>query len=134
MAYMLVQFSTVELNHVPNHAHAFHSLGAVLDRNGLRPARILQTNDGRVLLCSELGLLPIDPAAIVKKARLKPGKLFLIDFSQQRIISDKEFKLSISTAKPYAQWLANQQVRKILVCHLHNREKEDGGSGDSLLA
>ncbi len=133
MAYMLVLFSTVELNHVLHHAHSIHSLGAVLDRNGLRPARILQTNDGRVLLCSELGLLPIDPAAIVKKARLKPGKLFLIDFTQQRIISDKEFKLSISTMKPYAQWLANQQVRKILMCHLHN-QKEDGGSGDSLLA
>lgn len=84
--------------------------GAVLDRNGLRPARILELKDGRVILASEVGLLPVDADNIAKKTRLKPGKFFLIDFEQKRIIRDRDFKRSIATAQPYAQWLARQKV------------------------
>lgn len=84
--------------------------GAVLDRNGLRPARILEFKDGHVILASELGLLPLEADNISRKARLKPGKFFLIDFHQKRLIRDQEFKHSISTARPYAKWLAEQKV------------------------
>ena len=77
-------------------------IGATLDRNGLRPARYLVTDDDIVVMASESGVLPIPDSKIVKKWRLQPGKMFLIDMEQGRIIDDKELKRSLAAAKPYA--------------------------------
>ncbi|MCZ4304567.1 glutamate synthase-related protein [Zoogloeaceae bacterium G21618-S1] len=83
-------------------------IGATLDRNGLRPARYLVTDDDLVVMASESGVLPIPDSKIVKKWRLQPGKMFLIDMEQGRIINDKELKESLATAKPYREW--NQRI------------------------
>lgn len=85
-------------------------IGAVLDRNGLRPSRYIVTKDDLVVMASEVGVLPIDEADIVHKGRLQPGKMFLVDLREGRIISDKELKGKISTQKPYAQWVREKQV------------------------
>src|ERR1700757_2542915 len=84
-------------------------IGATLDRNGLRPARYCVTDDGLVIMASESGVLPVPESKIVKKWRLQPGKMFLIDFEQGRIVDDAELKASLADAKPYATWLANTQ-------------------------
>ncbi|HQU87358.1 glutamate synthase-related protein [Denitromonas sp.] len=83
-------------------------IGATLDRNGLRPARYLVTDDDLVVMASESGVLPIPDSKIVKKWRLQPGKMFLIDMEQGRIINDQELKESLATAKPYREW--NQRI------------------------
>jgi glutamate synthase (NADPH/NADH) large chain len=80
-------------------------IGATLDRNGLRPARYLITDDDLVVMSSEIGVLPIAQERIVKKWRLQPGKMFLIDLEQGRIIDDAELKQTMSTAKPYRKWI-----------------------------
>ena len=80
-------------------------IGATLDRNGLRPARYLVTDDDIVLMASEMGVLTFPENKIVKKWRLQPGKMFLIDLEQGRIIDDLELKQSLSTAKPYRHWI-----------------------------
>jgi glutamate synthase (NADPH/NADH) large chain len=80
-------------------------IGATLDRNGLRPARYLITDDDLVVMSSEIGVLPIAQERIIKKWRLQPGKMFLIDLEQGRIIDDAELKRTMSTAKPYRQWI-----------------------------
>ena len=80
-------------------------IGATLDRNGLRPARYLITNDDMVVMSSEAGVLPIPESKIVKKWRLQPGKMFLIDIEQGRIIDDQEIKDSLSCQKPYQDWV-----------------------------
>ncbi|GGA98570.1 glutamate synthase [Brucella endophytica] len=85
-------------------------IGATLDRNGLRPARYLVTTDDRVILASEAGVLPVDEKNIVKKWRLQPGKMLLIDLVKGRIISDDEIKSEIATRHPYKQWLKNTQL------------------------
>ncbi len=85
-------------------------IGATLDRNGLRPARYLTTDDGFVLLASEMGCLPIDDANVTHKWRLQPGKMLLIDLEQKRIISDDELKKHLSTLHPYKDWLKKTQV------------------------
>ena len=84
-------------------------IGATLDRNGLRPARYLITNDNLVVMASESGVLNIPEEKIVKKWRLQPGKMFLIDLEQGRIIDDAELKASLASAKPYKQWLEKTQ-------------------------
>ena len=84
--------------------------GAVLDRNGLRPSRYYVTKDGLVIMASEVGVLPVDEANIVYKGRLQPGKMFLIDINEGRIISDEELKAKITTQKPYKKWVAENQV------------------------
>ncbi|MBC8287438.1 MAG: glutamate synthase large subunit [Nitrospinae bacterium] len=84
--------------------------GAVLDRNGLRPSRYYVTKDGLVIMASEVGVLPIDEANIEYKGRLQPGKMFLVDINEGRIISDEEIKAKISTQKPYTQWVKENQV------------------------
>ncbi len=84
-------------------------IGATLDRNGLRPARYIVTKDDLVVLSSEAGVLDIPEDSIVKKWRLQPGKMFLIDLEQGRIIDDAELKATLSEAKPYAQLLAKTQ-------------------------
>src|SRR5438445_2067117 len=80
-------------------------IGAVLDRNGLRPSRYWVTDDDRVIMASEVGVLDIDPAKIVKKGRLGPGKIFLVDTAQGRIIPDEEIKSDLAAQHPYQQWL-----------------------------
>ncbi|HEX6469177.1 MAG TPA: glutamate synthase large subunit [Streptosporangiaceae bacterium] len=85
--------------------------GAVLDRNGLRPGRFWVTDDGLVVLASEAGVLDIDPAKVVRKGRLQPGRIFLVDIAQGRIIEDHEIKAELAAAQPYGQWLADGLVR-----------------------
>ncbi len=84
-------------------------IGATLDRNGLRPARYLITDDDLVLMASEMGVLDIPQHKIVKKWRLQPGKMFLIDMQAGRIIDDAELKHQLATAKPYQQWIAQSR-------------------------
>ncbi|MFZ2266076.1 MAG: glutamate synthase-related protein [Azonexus sp.] len=86
-------------------------IGATLDRNGLRPARYLVTDDDLVVMASESGVLPIPEKKIVKKWRLQPGKMFLIDMEQGRIIDDKELKDSLAKAKPYREWIEKIRIR-----------------------
>jgi glutamate synthase (NADPH/NADH) large chain len=84
-------------------------IGATLDRNGLRPARYVITDDGLVVMASEVGVLPIPESKIIKKWRLQPGKMFLIDTEQGRIIDDTELKTQLASAKPYREW--NRRIR-----------------------
>ena len=84
--------------------------GAVLDRNGLRPARYWVTDEGLVVLASEVGVLDIDPATVVRKGRLQPGRMFLVDTAQGRIVDDGEIKAELSAEHPYGQWLEEQQL------------------------
>ena len=86
-------------------------IGATLDRNGLRPARYLITEDNLVLMASEMGVLDIPEEKIVKKWRLQPGKMFLIDLEQGRIIDDQELKSEISGNNPYQEWLDKSQIK-----------------------
>ncbi|OYT87118.1 MAG: glutamate synthase subunit alpha [Burkholderiales bacterium PBB6] len=86
-------------------------IGATLDRNGLRPARYIVTDDDLVVMASESGVLPIPENKIVKKWRLQPGKMFLIDFEQGRIVDDEELKNQYASARPYRQWIDNVRVR-----------------------
>ncbi|MBI4936036.1 MAG: glutamate synthase large subunit [Actinobacteria bacterium] len=80
-------------------------IGAVLDRNGLRPSRYWVTDDDLVVLASEVGVIDIDPAKVVRKGRLQPGRMFLIDTAQGRIVEDDEVKRGLAQAQPYQQWL-----------------------------
>ncbi|HET7356265.1 MAG TPA: glutamate synthase large subunit [Nocardioidaceae bacterium] len=80
-------------------------VGAVLDRNGLRPSRYWVTDDGLVVLASEVGVLDIDPASVVRKGRLKPGRMFLVDVEEHRIIEDEEIKGELAAEQPYDEWL-----------------------------
>ena len=85
-------------------------VGAVLDRNGLRPARYWVTKDQRVIFASEVGVLAVDPANIERKGRLQPGRMFLVDVDQGRIIDDSELKSELAARAPYGEWLSEQQV------------------------
>jgi glutamate synthase (NADPH/NADH) large chain len=85
-------------------------IGAVLDRNGLRPSRYYLTHDDRVIMASEVGVLPIDPKLVKEKGRLQPGRIFLVDFEQGRLIPDEEVKKDIATRRPYAEWLQRQRI------------------------
>ncbi len=87
------------------------SIGAVLDRNGLRPSRYVITDDDRVIMASEVGALDFPPEKIVKKGRLEPGKMFLVNLQQGRIVNDEELKHSIASAKPYGKWVRQYMVR-----------------------
>ncbi|HEX3087935.1 MAG TPA: glutamate synthase large subunit, partial [Ilumatobacteraceae bacterium] len=80
-------------------------IGAVLDRNGLRPSRYWVTDDDLVVMASEVGVLDIDPAKIVRKGRLQPGRMFLIDTALGRIVEDAEIKRALAEAQPYGDWL-----------------------------
>jgi glutamate synthase (NADPH/NADH) large chain len=84
--------------------------GGVLDRNGLRPARYWVTADGLVVLASEVGVLDIDPATVVRKGRLQPGRMFLVDTAQGRIVDDDEIKALLAAEHPYGRWLEEQQL------------------------
>lgn len=85
-------------------------IGATLDRNGLRPSRYLLTEDGTLIMGSETGTLCVDQSTVVEKGRLQPGKIFIADLEQGRIISDEEVKQQVSSAKPYGQWLAKNKI------------------------
>ncbi len=85
-------------------------IGATLDRNGLRPARYLVTHNDLVILASETGVLPVKPEEVRFKGRLQPGRMFLVDLEQGRIIPDKELKQTLAARQPYAEWLAQNQV------------------------
>lgn len=85
-------------------------IGATLDRNGLRPGRYYITSTGRVIMASEVGVVNVPPSEVVKKGRLMPGNIFLVDFDQGRVVEDAEMKERYATARPYAAWLANQVV------------------------
>ena len=86
-------------------------IGATLDRNGLRPSRYCVTSDDRVIMASETGALPVDPKLIIEKGRLQPGKMFVVDIEEGRIISDDEVKKSICGKKPYADYLNKYKIR-----------------------
>ena len=85
-------------------------IGATLDRNGLRPSRYYITNDDKVIMASEVGVLPVDPANVKEKGRLQPGKMFLVDFEKGRLIPDEELKQDFSRRRPYGEWLKNQKL------------------------
>ncbi|PKG80859.1 glutamate synthase large subunit [Colwellia sp. 75C3] len=85
-------------------------IGATLDRNGLRPSRYLLTEDGTLVMGSETGTLCVDQSTVVEKGRLQPGKIFIADLKQGRIISDDEVKAQVSSAQPYGKWLADNKV------------------------
>ncbi|MDQ7956912.1 MAG: glutamate synthase-related protein [Pseudomonadota bacterium] len=86
-------------------------IGATLDRNGLRPSRYCVTDDDFVIMGSEAGVLPIPEAKIVRKWRLQPGKMFLIDLEQGRMIDDEEVKSTLANSKPYKQWIENLRIK-----------------------
>ncbi len=87
-----------------------HYIGAVLDRNGLRPSRYYLTHDDRVIMASEVGVLDIDPKLVKEKGRLQPGRIFLVDFEQGRLIPDDEVKSEMASRRPYKDWLKNQKI------------------------
>ncbi len=86
-------------------------IGATLDRNGLRPGRYYVTRDGRVVMASEAGVLDIPPADVVAKGRLRPGRMFLVDTAQGRIVTDEELKDELAAARPYERWVADAMAR-----------------------
>jgi glutamate synthase (NADPH/NADH) large chain len=85
-------------------------IGATLDRNGLRPARYVLTSDDRIIMASEVGVLPIPEKDIVKKWRLQPGKMLLVDLHEGRVIPDEELKATLARSHPYKEWLARTQI------------------------
>ena len=86
-------------------------VGAVLDRNGLRPSRYYVTKDERVILASGVGVLDIPPALVAYKGRLQPGRMLLVDTEQGRIVSDEELKNAVVKAHPYRRWLQDKQIQ-----------------------
>ena len=107
-----------------------HYIGATLDRNGLRPSRYYITHDDRVIMASEVGVLPVDPAIVKSKGRLQPGKMFLVDFEQGRLIPDEELKSEFASRKPYAKWLKDQ---RILLRDLKPENEPHGYDSETLL-
>jgi len=85
-------------------------IGATLDRNGLRPARYLLTNDDRIVMASEMGVLPIEEKNIIQKWRLQPGKMLLVDLDEGRLIPDEELKATLARSHPYQEWLERTQI------------------------
>ncbi|MDE3214681.1 MAG: glutamate synthase large subunit, partial [Bacteroidota bacterium] len=105
------------------------TIGATLDRNGLRPSRYCITTDDRVIMASETGVLPVDPKLVKEKGRLQPGKMFVVDLEQGRIISDEEIKQKICTQKPYGEWINKYQIRmeelpepRVMFTHLEHQQ------------
>ena len=83
-------------------------IGAVLDRNGLRPSRYCVTSDDLVIMASEAGVVPVEPEKVLQKGRLKPGRMFLVDFDRGRIVADEELKGEIVSRRPWAEWLQDR--------------------------
>ncbi len=105
-------------------------IGAVLDRNGLRPSRYYITHDDRVIMASEVGVLPVEPQNIKYKGRLQPGKMFLVDFEQGRMIPDEELKNEFANRRPYAEWLRKGRLQ---VQDLRVKRAARGFDPDTLL-
>jgi glutamate synthase (NADPH/NADH) large chain len=108
-----------------------HYIGATLDRNGLRPSRYYITKDDRVIMGSEVGVLPVDPSIVVSKGRLQPGKMFLIDFEQGRLIPDEELKSTFASKMPYGDWLKENRIR---LSDLNPEAEGHGFDPDTLLS
>ncbi|MBO52840.1 MAG: glutamate synthase large subunit [Planctomycetaceae bacterium] len=108
-----------------------HYIGAVLDRNGLRPSRYYVTHDDRVIMASEVGVLEVDPANVRQKGRLQPGKMFLVDFEQGRIIADEELKDDVAGRRPYSRWLENKRVQ---LSDLPPADTPEGYSSEELVS
>ena len=104
-------------------------VGAVLDRSGLRPSRYYITDDGRLILASEVGVLDISPEHIIKKSRLEPGKMLLIDTVQGRILDDEEIKEAYAARNPYGEWLDRNLVR-LRDLPIPNKRVEGYGPGE----
>ncbi len=108
-----------------------HYIGAVLDRNGLRPSRYYLTHDDRVIMASEVGVLPSVPPEIVKeKGRLQPGRMFLVDFEKGELIPDEAVKSQFADKRPYAKWLHNQRIE---LKDLHPKKEPHGFAPGTLL-
>ncbi|WP_315850126.1 glutamate synthase central domain-containing protein, partial [Novipirellula maiorica] len=105
-------------------------IGATLDRNGLRPSRYYITHDDRVIMASEVGVLPVDPAIVKEKGRLQPGKMFLVDFAEGRLIPDEELKSSFAKKMPYGDWLKENRIR---LADLHPESEPHGFDSNTLL-
>ncbi len=117
-----------------------HYIGACLDRNGLRPSRYYLTHDDRVIMASEVGVLDIAPENVKFKGRLQPGKMFLVDFEQGRLIPDEELKHEVASRRPYAQWLRRQRLELKEVVEAWKEQPSGNGqphhhriTGDKLL-
>ena len=108
-------------------------IGATLDRNGLRPGRYIVTRDGLVVVASEAGVLDIPVEDVVRKGRLEPGKMFLVDLEQGRIISDQELKNDIVNHKPYGEWLAKNKLRLSDLPPIENYQSAAHDAGALLL-
>ncbi len=106
-------------------------IGATLDRNGLRPSRYYLTHDDKVIMASEVGVLRLDPANIKQKGRLQPGKMFLIDFEQGRMIPDEEIKAALAAEHPYQQWVDEQAIT---FGDLTTKEEPHGFEPETLLS
>ena len=87
-----------------------HYIGAVLDRNGLRPSRYYLTHDDKVIMASEVGVLPVEPENVKEKGRLQPGRMFLVDFRAGRLIPDEELKAEFAGLRPYGEWISRQKI------------------------
>ncbi|MEQ9460774.1 MAG: glutamate synthase large subunit [Phycisphaeraceae bacterium] len=107
-------------------------IGAVLDRNGLRPSRYYVTNDDRVIMASEVGVLDIPEDQVVSKGRLEPGRMFLVDFDRGQIVDDAEIKGQIASKRPYGQWLQNQKI-ELADLPLPPKEQRDKVPSDTLI-
>ena len=105
-------------------------IGAVLDRNGLRPSRYYLTHDDRVIMASEVGVLKIEPENVKAKGRLQPGKMFLVDFEEGRIVADEELKHTFSIRRPYGEWLERQRIH---LSDLQPNKEPHGFDPDTLL-
>ena len=102
-----------------------HRIGVVLDRNGLRPCRYLVTTDDLLVMASETGVLEVPPEKVRFKERIRPGRMFLLDTDEARIIGDAELKAGLSTRKPYGQWLADNRVTLDMLPEPDKVEKPD---------
>ena len=107
-----------------------HYIGAVLDRNGLRPSRYYITHDDRVIMASEVGVLSVDPKNVKEKGRLQPGRMFLIDFEKGCMVPDEDLKHDFARRRPYAEWLRKQRIQ---FSDLHTEEEPHGFEPETLL-
>ncbi len=106
-------------------------IGAVLDRNGLRPSRYYITHDDRCIMASEVGVLPtIEPSNVKQKGRLQPGRMFLIDFDEGRLIPDEELKSEFAARRPYGEWLKSERID---LNDLHPEQEPQGFDGATLM-
>lgn len=100
-------------------------IGSILDRNGLRPSRYWITSDDKIVMASETGALSLDETKVIKKGRLQPGRIFLVDTEEGRIIDDEEIKKEIASSKPYKQWLDENRLSIDQLEHESNEQKQE---------